>query len=301
MSTLVVIGLGYSATRIVQEVSGRFDHVVVTVRDPVRAEALTLGGAEARLAVSIEAIAFDGTRRVPRLAAALRAADAVLISAPPREDSADPLLACHRADLAAAAKLGWVGYLSTVGVYGDAGGGWVDEQSPCHPASRRSGARLAVEAAWTAFGTERGVPVVLIRLSGIYGPGQNALLQVKSGTAKRIIKPGQVFNRIHVDDIAGAVAACLARPAVSGPLNVTDSEPSPPEDVIAFAAALLGVEPPPEQDWETALPALSPMARSFWGESKRVSNRRLVEDLGYRLRHPDYRAGLKALREKMAG
>ena len=299
MSTLVVIGLGYSATRIVDEVAGRFDHVVVTVRDPVRAEALTLGGPEARLAVSIEAIAFDGTRRVPRLAAALRAADALLVSAPPREDSADPLLACHAADLAAAPKLAWVGYLSTVGVYGDAGGGWVDEASPCRPVSQRSRQRLAVEQAWTAFGAERGVPVVLMRLSGIYGPGQNALLQLKAGTAKRIVKPGQVFNRIHVDDIAGAVAASLDKPEVSGPLNVTDCEPSAPEDVIAYAAELLGVAPPPEQDWETALPTLSPMARSFWGELKRVSNRRLIEELGYRLRYPDYRAGLTALRAGM--
>ena len=299
MSTLVVIGLGYSATRIVQEVSGRFDHVVVTVRDPVRAEALTLGGPEARLAVSIEAFAFDGTRRVPRLAAALRAADALLVSAPPREDSADPLLACHRADLDAAGRLAWVGYLSTVGVYGDAGGGWVDEASACRPASRRSGARLAVEQAWMALRAERGVPVVLMRLSGIYGPGQNALVQLKAGTARRIVKPGQVFNRIHVDDIAGAVAASLDKPEVSGPLNVTDCEPSAPEDVIAYAAELLGVAPPPEQDWEEAKASLSPTARSFWGESKRVSNRRLIEELGYRLRYPDYRAGLKALRAGM--
>jgi nucleoside-diphosphate-sugar epimerase len=289
MVTLVVIGLGYSATRIVAEVGGRFDRIIVTVRDPARAATLATD--------KVEALAFDGTAAVPRLAAALRSADALLISAPPLASGEDPLLACHRQDLDAAQHLRWVGYLSTVGVYGDAGGGWVDETSPCRPVSPRSAMRLKAEEAWTAFGAERGMPVVLMRLSGIYGPGQNALVQLKAGTAKRLIKPGQVFNRIHVDDIAGAVAASLDRPDISGPLNVTDSEPSPPEDVIAFAAELLGVAPPPEQAWEDAAASLSPMARSFWGESKRVSNRRLVEDLGYRLRHPDYRAGLKALRE----
>jgi nucleoside-diphosphate-sugar epimerase len=293
MATLVVIGLGYSARRIVEEVGGRFDRIIATVRDPVRAEALTKD--------RLEAVAFDGTASVPRLAAALRTADALVISAPPLASGADPLLACHAADLDAARNLAYVGYLSTVGVYGDAGGGWVDETSPCQPLSPRSGARLKAEQAWMAFGAARGVPVVLIRLSGIYGPGQNALVQLKAGTPKRINKPGQVFNRIHVDDIAGAVAASLDKPEVSGPLNVTDSEPSPPQDVIAYAAALLGVEPPPEQDWQTALPTLSPMARSFWAESKRVSNRRLVEDLGYRLRYPDYRAGLTALRAGMEG
>lgn len=292
MATLVVIGLGYSATRIVAEVEGRFDRIVVTVRDPVRASAL---------AGPVEAVAFDGTAAVPRLAETLRTADALLLSAPPLASGEDPLLACHGKDFDAAPNFRWVGYLSTVGVYGDAGGGWVDETSQCRPVSQRSAMRLKAEEAWTAFGAQRGVPVVLMRLSGIYGPGQNALAQLKAGTAKRIVRPGQVFNRIHVDDIAGAVAVSLDRPEVAGPLNITDSEPSPPQDVIAYAAELLGVEPPPEQSWEDAAATLSPMARSFWGESKRVSNRRLCEELGYTLRHPDYRAGLRALREGMEG
>ncbi|BBF94544.1 SDR family oxidoreductase [Blastochloris tepida] len=287
MATLVVIGLGYSATRIVQEVAGRFERIVVTVRDPARAAALT--------GDQVVATPFDGTAASDRLAAALRDAVALLISAPPRADGADPLLACHSKDLDAASRLAWVGYLSTVGVYGDAGGGWVDETTPCRPVSPRSAARLGVEGAWAEFGAARGVPVVMMRLSGIYGPGQNALEQVRSGTAKRIVKPGQVFNRIHVDDIAGAVAASLARPNVTGPLNVTDDEPAPPQDVTAFAADLLGVPPPPEQDWEAAWPTLSPMARSFWGESKRVRNARLRQDLGYQLRYPTYREGLRAL------
>lgn len=292
MATLVVIGLGYSASRVVAEVAPRFERIVVTVRDPARAAALSAQGVGG---VPVEAIAFDGTAAVPALAVALHQADALLVSAPPAADGADPLIACHSKDLLAARRLAWIGYLSTVGVYGDAGGGWVDEATPCRPVSARSQQRLEAEAAWRALGAARAVPVVLMRLSGIYGPGQNALVQLKRGTARRIIKPGQVFNRIHVEDIAGAVALSLDKPDIAGPLNVTDSEPSPPQDVIAHAAALLGIAPPPEVAWQAAEAALSPMARSFWGESKRVRNIRLRQELGYALRFPTYREGLRAL------
>jgi nucleoside-diphosphate-sugar epimerase len=187
--------------------------------------------------------------------------------------------------------LRWIGYLSTVGVYGDHGGAWVDEESECRPLPGRSASRIEVERAWQEKAAEAGVPAAVLRLSGIYGPGRNALANLDKGTARRIIKPGQVFNRIHVDDIAGALAH-LATGETGGVFNVTDDEPSPAQDVIVFAAGLMGVAPPPEIPFEEA--GLGPMARSFYGEVKRVSNARLKE-AGYRLRHPDYRGALTAM------
>jgi nucleoside-diphosphate-sugar epimerase len=184
-------------------------------------------------------------------------------------------------------------YLSTVGVYGDHGGGWVDEKTPANPASERGRRRVAAENAWLAFGEARGVPVQLHRLAGIYGPRSNAIDDLRAGVARRIVKPGQVFNRIHVDDIAGAADAGFRHPDVTGPINVCDDEPCPPQDVVSYAAALIGVEPPPEIPFEKA--RLSEMGRSFYGESKRCRNGRLKRELGYRLRYPTYREGLAAL------
>ncbi len=167
-------------------------------------------------------------------------------------------------------NLRWIGYLSTVGVYGDHGGAWVDETSECRPVSRRSiDARRRPNRQWLALGDETALPVAVLRLSGIYGPGRNAFVNLANGTARRLVKPGQVFNRIHVDDIAGALWH-LASSDIGGVFNVTDDEPAPPQDVVAYAAELMGVAPPPEIPFETA--ELSPMARSFYGENKRVSN-----------------------------
>jgi nucleoside-diphosphate-sugar epimerase len=188
-------------------------------------------------------------------------------------------------------KLEWIGYLSTVGVYGDHDGEWVDEQTPCKPVSRRSVARLAAEDGWTRLADEAGVPLAIIRLSGIYGPGRNALKTLSEGKARRLIKPGQVFNRIHVADIGGATAL-LARQRLGGIYNVTDDMPAPPQDVVSEAARIMGVEPPAEMDFETA--ELSPMARSFYGENKRVSNAR-IKASGYSFMYPDYFTGLAAL------
>ena len=206
-------------------------------------------------------------------------------------DAGDPVLNQYASEIAAANPQ-WIGYLSTVGVYGNHDGAWVDEETPLNPVSKRSVQRVEAEQAWLAFAQENDVPVQIFRLSGIYGPGRNAFENFKKGTARRLVKPGQVFNRIHVADIAGALQAALAKPSTRV-FNVTDDEPAPPQDVVAFAAQLQGVEAPPEIPFETA--DLSPMARSFYGENKRVSNQRVKEELGYSFRYPDYRTALKAL------
>ena len=210
----------------------------------------------------------------------------------PAEDG-DPALGPLRAALMAAPNLRWIGYLSTIGVYGDQGGGWIDETTPPAPTNARTRQRVEIEEAWLQLGRDSGKPVQIFRLSGIYGPGRNAITKLRSGTANRLIKPGQVFNRIHVDDIAGVLMASLAKPRQGAIYNVTDDEPGPPQDVITFAAELTGLEPPPEIPFEQA--KLSPMAASFYGESKRVSNALVKRELGYAFRYPTYREALRAL------
>jgi nucleoside-diphosphate-sugar epimerase len=239
-------------------------------------------------AAAIEPLLFDGERQSDAIRTRLRDATHLIVSTAPAE-AGDPVLAAARdALLRATPALKWIGYLSTVGVYGDYRGGWVDEASDTRPTSRRSQLRVAAEQAWTAFGRERGVPVALLRLSGIYGPGRNAFVNLANGTARRLVKPGQVFNRIHVDDIAGALKH-LAERRAGGIFNVSDDRPAPPQDVVAYAATVMGVAPPPEIDFETA--AISPMTRSFYGENKRVSNAR-IKVSGYRFVFPDYRTAL---------
>jgi dTDP-4-dehydrorhamnose reductase len=282
--TLFVFGLGYSARAFVRAERGRFDRIVATVTSAAKAEALATDGIEARV--------FGPDGRDPRIAGDLRDARALLVSIPPGEDG-DPALGAYGDEIAAAPRLAWIGYLSTVGVYGDHAGAWIDEATPPKPASARSRRRLAAEEAWLALGRRTGTSVQVFRLAGIYGPGRNPFVQLAAGTAKRIVKPGQVFNRIHVDDIAAALAASLDRPRAGAIYNVTDDEPAPPQDVVAYAAGLAGVAPPPEIPFEEA--ALSPMARSFYGETKRISNRLIKQELGLALRYPSYREGLAAL------
>jgi nucleoside-diphosphate-sugar epimerase len=208
------------------------------------------------------------------------------------DDAGDPVLRCCRTALVdEMPALQWIGYLSTTGVYGDHEGAWVDETSPCWPASSRSIRRLAVEQEWREIANHRGVPLAALRLSGIYGPGRNALASVADGTARRIVRAGHWFNRIHVADIAGATAL-LARTRTSGIFNVSDDEPAPPQDVILYAASLLGMEPPPEIPLDS--PLVSPALRAFYTSNRRVSNAR-VRELGYAFRYPDYRAGLDAM------
>ncbi|MHB2166606.1 SDR family oxidoreductase [Alsobacter sp. R-9] len=281
---LFVFGYGYTSRTLVRMARDRFSGVTATVRSPAKAAALAADGVVGRV--------FDGTSGDPAIAADLQAADAVLVSVPP-DSTGDPVLRAYARELASSARLRWIGYLSTVGVYGDHDGGWVDETTPPAPVSERSVRRLEAENAWLALGRESGKAVHVFRLAGIYGPGQNALVNLREGTARRIVKPGQVFNRIHVEDIAGAVLASLERPSAGAVYNVTDDEPAPPQDVVAHAAGLLAVPVPPDLPFETA--TLSPMARSFYGENKRVSNARLTQELGYRLRYPTYRQALQAL------
>jgi nucleoside-diphosphate-sugar epimerase len=225
---------------------------------------------------------------------ALNSASHILVSVPPNE-AGDPVLSRHGDDIAAqAGHLKWIGYLSTVGVYGDHGGAWVDEETAPRPVSDRGRRRLAAERAWAELGAQTGIPVAIFRLAGIYGPGRNPLDRLKRGEARRIVKPGQIFNRIHVADIAAVLSASIARPPASPRIyNVCDDEPAPPQDVVAFAARLLGRPPLPEESFATA--NLSPMAKSFYAENKRCRNARIKRELGVRLKFRNYRDGLTAL------
>jgi nucleoside-diphosphate-sugar epimerase len=290
MATLACLGLGYCAEHYVAEFGARFTRVVGTTRTAERATELAARDVGGR---KVEILAFDGTAVSPALADAVRQADAVLISAAP-DERGDPILATLGDALGVAPQLRAVVLLSTVGVYGDHGGGWVDETTAPDPTHERAHARVVAEQAWQAFGQQRGVAVAILRLSGIYGPGQNALVNVRSGRARNIVKPGQVFNRIHVADIAQAIDAALAR-AANGVFNVTDDAPTPPADPIAFAAALLGVAPPPAIPFADAVKTMPPMAASFYAENRRVRNDRLKTVLGVTLRYPSYREGLTAL------
>ena len=292
MPTLFCFGLGYSAQHYIAEFGGRFDRIAGTVTTREKAAAIAGAGIGGH---KVEAFVFDGTAAPPEVTAALMDAAALLVSAPP--DDADPVLRHFSGAIAGAPQLQSIVYLSTVGVYGDHGGAWVDEATPAAPISERSRVRLAAEQEWQALGQRAGKPVAIFRLSGIYGPGQNALIQVARGSARRIDKPGQVFNRIHVEDIAQAIDAAFTQRA-DGVFNVTDDEPTPQGVPVAFAADLLGVAPPPEIPFAEAAKSMSPMALSFYAESKRVRNDKLKRELGVRLRYPSYREGLRALRAR---
>jgi nucleoside-diphosphate-sugar epimerase len=289
MSTLICLGFGYSAQHHVAGFGARFDRIIGTSRDAGRTAELAARSFAGR---RIEMLAFQESAS-DALRNAVRDAAAVLISAAPDEHG-DPVLAALGDALSAAPRLRSVVLLSTVGVYGDRGGDWVDETAALEPVHDRSRPRVAAEQAWQAFGRERGVAVAILRLSGIYGPGQNALVNVRLGRARNVDKPGQVFNRIHVEDIAQAIDAAFARQA-DGVFNVTDDEPTPPGDPIVFAAGLLGVAPPPAIPYAEAAKTMSPLAASFYAENRRVRNDRLKRVLGVRLRHPTYREGLRVL------
>lgn len=276
---LVTFGLGYSAKAALRRLAP--EKTVGTTRSSAKASSL------ASLA---EMHLFDGTREAAEaLKPALSGVTHVLVSIAPSEgpDGGDRVLAVLDEALASEKSLTSIAYLSTVGVYGDHNGAWVDETSECRPKSARSLARVRAENEWLAFGARVGVSVAVLRLSGIYGPGRNAFINLADGSARRLVKPGQVFNRIHVEDIASAVEGAFSRNA-GGIFNITDDEPAPPQDVVAYAAGLMGVPPPPEQDFETA--ELSPMARSFYGENKRVANGLSKSALGLAYAYPNYRS-----------
>jgi nucleoside-diphosphate-sugar epimerase len=288
MTTLLCFGFGYCAEHYLRSFGSKFDRTVGTVRSVDRAKALneTYGG-------RLRAVVFDGRTVTSELCRAVNEADALLVSAPPDENG-DPVLRVLTDELINAADLRSIVYLSTIGVYGDCGGAWVDESTEAKPGSVRGRARLAAEQAWQQLGKRRGATVAILRLAGIYGPGQNALLQVASGKARRIVRPGQIFNRIHVGDIAQAIDAAFTHRA-SGIFNVADDEPTPLGEPMMFAAQLLGVAPPPEVSFESAAATMSPMALSFWQECRRVHNEALRRALGVRLLYPTYREGLRAL------
>ena len=288
MSTLVCFGLGYSAEHFVGTFGDGFERIIGTVRGAERAAVLNT-----HLAGRLKALAFAGASANPDVTSAIGHADCVLVSVPPNEHG-DPVLAAFGDALGHARHLHTIVYLSTVGVYGDHGGEWVDETTPPKPGSARSRVRLEAERAWQQLGARRRAAVAILRLAGIYGPGKNALVQIKQGGARRIVKTGQVFNRIHVADIAQAIDAAFARKA-GGIFNVADDEPSVPGEPLAFAAQLLGRDPPPEVPFEEAAQSLSPMALSFWQGSRRVRNDRLKRELGVSLLYPTYREGLRAL------
>ena len=276
---MLVFGHGYSAGFLTPLLTARGWQVTGTTRDdPDRVAA---AGAAPLLWPGSE----DALRK------AIPQADAILVSAAPGPDG-DPVLAAFRDDLARA-RPRWLGYLSTTGVYGDRDGGWVDEDSVLDGSGPRGQARIAAEGAWQDLARAHDLPLHIFRLAGIYGPGRGPFQKVRDGTARRIIKPGQVFSRIHVEDIAQVLLASIDAPDPIGIYNVCDDDPAPPQDVIAHAATLLGLPLPPAVPFDQA--DMTPMARSFYGDSKRVRNDRIKRDLGVTLHYPDYRTGLAAL------
>ncbi len=277
--TLLSFGYGYTARALgalLNEAGGW--RIIGTTRDAAKAAALTEGG--------VDAVIWPGTDMAPALAEATH----LLISAGP-DEGGDPVLSALRTDIARAAPhLEWAGYLSTTGVYGDHDGDWVDERTPLDPGTRRGALRQQAEAAWQAI---PDLPLHIFRLAGIYGPGRGPFAKVRSGKARRIIKDGQVFSRIHVEDIAQVLAASMRAPDPGAIYNVCDNDPAPPQDVIDYAAKLLGLPLPEAVPFEEA--EMSDMARSFYAESKRVRNDRIRHDLGVTLRYPSYREGLRAM------
>ena len=276
---LLCFGFGFSASTLASQLDRRQWKITGTSRsDEGVAEIEALG---------FQAIRYDKLESLP--------GDVThLLSSVPPDEAGDPVLRSFGAELEAKARqLQWVGYLSTTGVYGDHAGAWVDEATPLSPDTERGQRRVAAEAGWQELHEQAGLPLHVFRLAGIYGPGRNALESLKSGKARRIIQEGQIFSRIHVDDIAGILRASMDRPNPGRVYNVADDDPAPPQDVIAYGAELLGIAIPPAIAFADA--QLSPMARSFYADSKRVRNDRVKVELGYRFKYPDYRVGLKSL------
>jgi nucleoside-diphosphate-sugar epimerase len=281
---LFIFGLGYSGLEIARLARESGWQVAGTVRSADKAAALQAQG--------IETHRFDGTAPpAAGLAAGLARATHILATIAPGSAGDRVLKQC----ISALGGARWLGYLSTTGVYGDTGGAWVDESTRPHPTQQRSIDRLMTERAWQALGAASGAAVDIFRLPGIYGPGRSAIDQVKAGTARRIDRPGQVFSRIHIEDIAAAVIAAIGRTAEGAVYNVVDDLPASSSELIALACELLGKPVPPAIPWEEAEPTMSAMARSFYAENRRVKNERLKRELGVVLRYPSYREGLRAI------
>jgi nucleoside-diphosphate-sugar epimerase len=278
---LLCFGFGYSAQALARQVGPDW-----RITGTSRGER----DASIQAADHVRLLRFDRDHRLDP--SALTGVTHILLSVPP-DEAGDPVFDRHRDDIVALPDLAWLGYLSTTGVYGDRDGGWVDETAKLQPTGERGRRRAAAEAAWLDLWQERGVPVHIFRLAGIYGSGRSPFDALRAGTARRIDKPGQVFSRIHVDDLARVLLASIARPRPGAVYNVCDDEPTSPAEVVAHAAALLGMPAPPLVPFEPA--ELSPMARSFYDDNKRVSNALIKAELGVCLRFPSYRGGLAAI------
>ena len=288
MTRLFCFGLGYSALALAHDLMEEGWSIAGTTRNTQKRKELESEGIEVHL--------FSRETPLDKPGAVLADVTHLVTSIAP-DDMGDPVLGCHLKDLLACRSLTWAGYLGTTGVYGDRQGGWVDESDPPAPSLPRTERRVAAEAHWLAS----GLPVHIFRLAGIYGPGprRSALETVRSGRARRVVKAGQMFGRIHVDDIVQVLKASIARPNPGALYNVVDDEPAPPQDVITFAAKLLGVEPPPEVSFEEA--NLSEAARSFYADNRKVANARIRNELGVELKHPNYRDGLRSILEGLKG
>jgi nucleoside-diphosphate-sugar epimerase len=285
MSRLFAFGLGFSAQELAPRLAARGWSIAGTARDNPKIARLKAQG--------YEVAQFAADEKNPELTRLLEGATHLLHSIPPGAEG-DPVLARYRKEISCLGSLKWIGYLSTVGVYGDQQGNWAYETTAPKPNSARTEARVMAEQDWLAFGEEIGVPAHVFRLAGIYGPGRSVFDKLASGTASRINKNGQVFSRIHVEDIANVLEASIARPRAGAIYNVADDEPAAPGDIVAHAAEMIGVEPPPEVDFEDA--DLSPMARTFYEGSRRIANDLIKSELGVKLRYPTFREGLAALR-----
>jgi len=284
VSRLFAFGLGFSAQELASRLSAQGWSIAGTAREEPKISQLRADG--------YEATQFTGDRRNADLPRLLHGTTHLLHSIPPGPEG-DPVLDSYRNEIARFGTLEWIGYLSTVGVYGDQHGSWVSEETVPKPNSPRTEARVQAEQAWLDFGEEIGVPVHVFRLAGIYGPGRSVFDKLAEGTARRINKDGQVFSRVHVEDIASVLEASIARPRAGAIYNVADDEPAAPGDVVAHAAKMMGVEPPPEIDFEDA--DLSPMARTFYQGSRRIGNALIKSELGVELRYPTFREGLVSL------
>ncbi|WP_339858936.1 SDR family oxidoreductase [Thalassospira alkalitolerans] len=285
---LFCFGLGFSARLVADRLRDEGWKIAGTTRSTDKADALRAQG--------IEPYIFSDDTPVADIQTALDGVTHILVSAPPGGNG-DPVLAHHAHDLAALPDGTWIGYLSTTGVYGDRDGAVVTEDDDLLPSGKRGRRRVAAEKAWFDLGRRHGLCVQSFRLAGIYGPGRNALETVRSGRARRVVKAGQVFSRIHVNDIAQTVLASIKRPDAGAAYNVCDDDAAPPQDVIAYASGLLGMDPPPEEDFATA--DLSSMAASFYEDNKRVANDRIKAELGVKLRFTDYKSGLLTLHDEI--
>lgn len=289
MNHLLIFGVGFSALEVAIHYVNRGWRVTGTVRESEKAAGLSRLG--------IETIILDTAAPSDDVCAMLKTATHILISIPPNDDS-DPIADLYGSEIRdKAPNLQWIGYFSSLGVYGDHNGAWVDETTPSTPATARGERRVIAEAAWRDLVQDTSIALTVFRLAGIYGPGRSAIDTVRSGKARRIIKPGQVFNRIHVADIVQVVVAVIEQePTGFEVYNVCDDEPAPPADVVEYAANLIGADVPPAIPIEDA--GLSPMGMSFYGEVKRVRNNKIKTDLSVHLKYPDYRTGLKAIHEQ---